>query len=191
MGWVGLRLLGLAAGFRLYDTERGEYVRGKTLLNLVERAFMRVCRRYAVTSDGTLGTPCVDLVTRPWGTAMLFGFDGGQRKLNEQERARLMDDELLATVQIALRPMPDGLLRGAASTHWVQYRYVELPKASHAIVLQPDLQDGKTEWPAFYDVVELGRLLHVQADAGGLGHRSLEDRAVGTCAPVRHSRGPA
>ena len=51
-----------------------------------------------------------DLLTRPWGNAKLFWFDGGYRNPNQQETEGLIEKELLAVMQISLRPAPDRRL---------------------------------------------------------------------------------
>lgn len=152
-GWAMLRTLGLAAGFRLYDTELAEYVRGKDLLKKLHEAFSRARSRYP---NCDLGHPFADLVTRPWGTAKLFWFDGGQRKLTPTETAQLLEDDLLATVQMSLRPAPDRL----------RHQYPE--KIGHEMPVQYFVLNGKPKSTVFhvefngnessprYDIVEVG-----------------------------------
>lgn len=115
-GWGALRTLGLAAGFRLYDTENGNYVRGKDLLEAVNREMKRALVRYCDSGTGETrprfnGQAFVDILTRPWGNSKLFWFDGGYRNLNKDERDGVLGNEMLPVVQIALRPAPDRLAR--------------------------------------------------------------------------------
>lgn len=113
-GWGALRTLGLAYGFRLYDPEAGEYVKGQDLLTAVNDAMERALARYCDLDEDGLprrynGQAFADLLTRPWGNAKLFWFDGGYRNLNRAEGKDLIRKELLAVMQIALRPAPDRL----------------------------------------------------------------------------------
>lgn len=152
-GWAALRTLGLAAGFRLYDTEDGKYVRGKDLLQKLDEAFARARSRY---SDRDLGHPFVDLVTRPWGNAKLFWFDGGQRRPSTPELENLRDNELLATVQIALRPKPDRLSQsgGQGSVGKMPVQYFVLKKTEQARNFSIEFV-GNEKSPR-YDIVEVG-----------------------------------
>jgi|GEM_PF-2516790 len=155
-GWAMLRTLGLAAGFRLYDTERGEYVRGQDLLRKLHAAFARALSRYP---DCDLGQPFIDLVTRPWGNTQLFWFDGGQRDLTPTESQHLLNEELLATIQISLRPAPDrlhgqGLQIGQEMP--VQYFALAFPNGGKTEnkVFHVEFKDGDN--PPRYDIVEAG-----------------------------------
>lgn len=122
-GWGALRTLGLASGFRLYDTETGEYLRGHDLLKAVNSHMTRALGRYddsgaapANLAPRFNGQPFVDLLTRPWGNARLFWFDGGYQSPSVADNLKLLDNDLLAVVQIALRPAPDRLaLAGAGA----------------------------------------------------------------------------
>eukprot|EP01034_Spumella_vulgaris_P030139 gene30139-37304_t len=119
-GWGALRTLGLAHGFRLYDPELGEYVKGHKLLAAVNKEMGRALDRYR-DLDGLggqrryNGQAFADLLTRPWGNAKLFWFDGGYRDPNPQERGDLVGKELMAVMQIALRPAPDRLAMGSGN----------------------------------------------------------------------------
>lgn len=154
-GWGGLRLLGLASGFRLYDTEEGNYVLGRNLLKRVSNAFRRALLRYRAAGEGDLGAPFMDLMCRPWGNSKLFWFDGGHRDLDAQEQGDLFDNDVLATVQIALRPVPDAfapnpnsLMRPVAYYRfWVDKLATEL----HFTLMTP-----ATAAMRFYDLVEVG-----------------------------------
>lgn len=115
-GWGALRTLGLASGFRLYDTETGVYLSGHKLLDLVNSHMARALGRYDDSAVATAnlaprfnGQPFVDLLTRPWGNARLFWFDGGYQTPSVQENRKFLNDDVLAVVQIALRPAPDRL----------------------------------------------------------------------------------
>jgi hypothetical protein len=121
-GWGALRTLGLAAGFRLYDTETGDYVRHKsaqpdqTLAKRIEYAFLRALERYDNSDRGAgqpvvrdNGQPFVDFLTQPWGNVELAWFDGGLSDPSSPDGVGRLQDEMLAVVQIGLRPHPDRL----------------------------------------------------------------------------------
>lgn len=155
-GWGGLRMLGLASGFRLYDTEEGNYVLGESLLRLVHRAMRRAVERYKTAGQHDLGAPFVDLVCRPWGNSKLFWFDGGYRNLDSQERHALVRDELLATVQIALRPVPDAF---ASDEESQDEESQKRPVRYHRFRIPADATEFKFEIRTpgrFYDLVEIG-----------------------------------
>lgn len=103
-GWGALRTLGLSVGFRLYDVDTGRYLVGRDLLKRVNAAVDRAGKIYG---DVFLGAPFVDLLTRPWGLAALSGHDGGLG--NSLDGNHLVDNESLAVVQIALRPVAERL----------------------------------------------------------------------------------
>ena len=130
-GWGALRTLGLAAGFRLYDSEEGDYVRGKELLTAVNRQMTRALNRYRDPDDKGIGRrfngqPFADLLTRPWGNSKLFWFDGGYRNPNKAERDWLIANEMMAVVQIALRPAPDRLaVTDSRLVHYFQLKIVD------------------------------------------------------------------
>jgi hypothetical protein len=183
-GWGTLRLLGLAAGLRVYDAETGDYLRGSELLQRVAGAFNRARRRYASALRGDIGSPFVDLMTRPWGNAQVFWFDGGHRRQTSEEENRLREDELLATVQVALRPLPDRL-----RSDWTGL--VEPVRYWSVSVLPADAQSATrirfaavqgVQAPVFYDVVEAGEFAQPQPTRANNG---LVDLAL---APVRRPR---
>jgi hypothetical protein len=182
-GWGALRLLGLATGLRVYDTETGDYLRRADLLRRVAGALARARRRYATALRGDIGSPFVDLVTRPWGNAKLFWFDGGQRNLTREEELELVSDELLATVQLALRPLPDRL-RPDWSTLLEPVRYwcVRVDPADGRGVTAIRFETKSTGRPEFYDVVEAGEFAqpHPTRDKDGIVELSLT--------PVRRQR---
>lgn len=136
-GWGALRVLGLAAGFRLYDSEEGDYLTGSALLGAVNRNMALALERYRDADPATghdrrhNGQPFVDILTRPWGNAKLFWFDGGYRDPNDLERSGLLENETLAVVQIALRPAPDrmaflsGEPAGAPLVHYFEMKLAE------------------------------------------------------------------
>lgn len=154
-GWGGLRMLGLACGFRLYDTEDGSYVLGSKLLALVHAALRRAIERYEAAGQGELGAPFVDLVCRPWGNSKLFWFDGGYRDPGSLERQELVRDELLATVQIGLRPVPDAFASdGERKRRPVAYHRFRI--AADATEFKFELKRADNAALRFYDVVEVG-----------------------------------
>ncbi|MER8523317.1 hypothetical protein NKH56_28855 [Mesorhizobium sp. M1076] len=122
-GWGALRTMGLAAGFRLYDTEAKDYVRfGKRgdLAQRIEAAFARALERY---DDGLRdnGQPFVDILTQPWGNARLSWFDGGQRNPTAEKEIGEIESAMLAATQIALRPHPDRRAANLAVPQMVRY----------------------------------------------------------------------
>jgi hypothetical protein len=104
-GWGILRTLGLAKGFRIYDTEVGEFLTGSALLAATEKAFQAALERY---QDLNIGSPFVDLVSQPWATGRIFSFDGGFEVASSDVR-NLTDNGLLAIIQLSLRPRVDQL----------------------------------------------------------------------------------
>ena len=113
-GFSALRMLGLAAGFQLFDTETGTFLRGRKLFKRVAEAFERARLLYRMGSADPANTdeglPFADILTRPWGNARLFWFDGGQDSLQASDANQIVDDDTLAVMQISLRPMPDRLV---------------------------------------------------------------------------------
>ena len=118
-GWGVLRSMGLAAGLRLYDSEIGEYLRGKDLFERARDAFDRALRRYRLLPTTTnqpnrvsapwatgLGQPFVDLVLRQDDLMSLTSFDGRSSGSSVQAE-RVRDSAAAAIVQLALRPVPD------------------------------------------------------------------------------------
>lgn len=133
-GWGALRTLGLARGLRLYDSMSGEYLRGSELMKRVRTAMRRALLRYRDTDTADReerfnGQPFVDLLTKPWGNAKLFWFDGGGEGLSDSEQAGLIDKETLAVVQIALRPAPDRLVPAVAPAELRPVRYFKIKAA--------------------------------------------------------------
>jgi len=118
-GWGALRTLGLAAGLRLYDIDTADYLKGKALLTVVHAALRRALQRYHGARFN--GDPFVDLLAEPWGNARLFWFDGGQRDPGAREVGALLQNDLLAVVQIALRPAPDRFRIEAAQAPVAYY----------------------------------------------------------------------
>lgn len=111
-GFAGLRTLGLAAGFQLFDTDTGDVLRGKELLRRINGAFAKVLKVYRILSTLNVadeGLPFADILTVPWGNGRLHWFDGGQEGVQEDDALHLRDNDTLAAVQIALRPAPDRL----------------------------------------------------------------------------------
>lgn len=136
-GWGALRTLGLAIGFRLYDTDTGDYVRFTVKGGLGERvklAFERALARYADDGKRDNGQPFFDLLTQPWGNVKLAWFDGGDGDVSTEDGERVAE-EALAVVQIALRPRPDRLLpagadKEATPVRSVRYFAMTVPKDS-------------------------------------------------------------
>lgn len=162
-GWGGLRMLGLASGFRLYDTEEGNYVLGRTLLALVQKALARALTRYRSAGEGELGSPFLDLVCRPWGNSKLFWFDGGQRDPSPQEQEELIGNDLLATVQISLRPVPDGFSSQAErDKRPVTYHRFGVDAAATELRFALNASEANPQ-RSFYDVVEIGPIVQPKA----------------------------
>jgi len=162
-GWGGLRMLGLASGFRLYDTEEGDYVLGRTLLTLVQKAFARAVARYRSAGEGDLGSPFLDLVCRPWGNSKLFWFDGGQREPSSQEKDELIRNDLLATVQISLRPVPDGFATSVEpEKRPVTYHRFTVEAGATELHFALNASEANPQ-RSFYDVVEIGTFVQPKA----------------------------
>jgi hypothetical protein len=113
-GWGFLRAAGLAAGLRLFDTETGDYVRGRELAGLVAAAMNQAVRRYLEerADDGGaipplsalgLGQPMVELLSRE-DALFLVGSDDGQDKTAAD--SVFFDSAAATMAQIALRPVP-------------------------------------------------------------------------------------
>ncbi|MBR1252264.1 hypothetical protein JQ634_00945 [Bradyrhizobium sp. AUGA SZCCT0240] len=139
-GWGALRALGLAAGFRLFDTDTNDYVRfGQDKNDLGQRinaAFARALERY---DDGSRdnGQPFVDILTQTWGNVKLSWFDGGRRNPTGEEEIREIESEMLAVAQIALRPHPDRLTTAAGKVSPVVRYYALTTNREEA---------GRPEW---------------------------------------------
>lgn len=114
-GFSALRTLGLAAGFQLFDTETGAFLKGEMLFARVKAAFDRARALYQIgmpdRGEADEGLPFADILTRPWGNARLFWFDGGQDSLQASDARQVRDDDTLAVMQISLRPLPDRLVQ--------------------------------------------------------------------------------
>jgi hypothetical protein len=104
-GWSILRTLGLAAGFRLYDTHTGTFITSTKLVNIVGDAFRDALARYPLEE---VGAPFVDLLTAPMDTARAFSFDGGSEATRADSREVL--DKQVSVIQIALRPRVRALV---------------------------------------------------------------------------------
>ncbi len=164
-GWGALRTLGLARGLRLYDSISGEYLRGSDLMKRVRTAMRRALLRYRDTNAGGQeqrfnGQPFVDLLTKPWGNAKLFWFDGGGESLSTSEQTDVINKETLAVVQIALRPAPDRLAPAAAPAKLRRVRYFKIiPNTGN---------EQRPEWRVKLKGASTGRLIDVLALAGGI-----------------------
>jgi len=102
-GWGVLRTLGLAAGFRVWDSENSDFVAGVDLLRLVNSAFQIAIKLYTEISPVDIGVPFVDLFTAPLETARVYSFDGGPDPRSSDTKDVAQDQ--LSVVQIALRPV--------------------------------------------------------------------------------------
>ncbi len=103
-GWGIMRSLGLAAGLKLYDTEKRDYLTPKETLKKLQGAFEAVLPRYP---HDNVGSPFVDVITHAGGTMSLASFDGGLSGVVDDEVKALLSDKALALVQISLRPTVD------------------------------------------------------------------------------------
>jgi hypothetical protein len=114
-GWAVLRTLGLATGLRLYDMERGDYLpprgEGRGVLDLVNAAVRLIYPRYARLG---IGAPFVEVIARSDGLMTMASFDEANPGLAQRDITDLIDNEALAMVQIALRPIPDGMSDGGS-----------------------------------------------------------------------------
>jgi hypothetical protein len=104
-GWSILRTLGLAAGFRIYDTQSGIFLAGEELTKLVGKTFQNAINRY---EGSELGVPFLDLLTAPMRTARAFSFDGSGES-RADEGAYILEEQL-SVIQIALRPRISSLV---------------------------------------------------------------------------------
>lgn len=163
-GWGALRTLGLASGFRLFDTETGDYVRfnqsSKDLGERIGLAFARALSRYP---DRDNGQPFVDILTQPWGNVQLAWFDGGYQDPQGQEGAETIKDEMLAVVQIALRPHPDRIAATAADPTDLPVRYYALVAADETPISEEPWSVSAASFDkALYDVLTVGRTVASQ-----------------------------
>lgn len=111
-GFAAMRMLGLAEGFQLYDTDTGTFLRGEEALLRINEAYARVLKVYRINSalpPAREGLPFADILTMPWGNGRLHWFDGGQEDIQEGDALRMRESDTLAAVQISLRPAPDRL----------------------------------------------------------------------------------
>lgn len=111
-GFAAMRMLGLAEGFQLYDTDTGTFLRGEEALLRINEAYAEVLKVYRINSalpPAREGLPFADILTMPWGNGRLHWFDGGQEDIQEGDALRMRESDTLAAVQISLRPAPDRL----------------------------------------------------------------------------------
>jgi hypothetical protein len=120
-GWGILRTLGLAAGFRLYDTSTGAFLAGDALSKPVAKAFHAAKKRYPGID---LGAPFIDLFTAPMDTARAFSFDGGG-EATAQDSKKVIEKQI-SIIQIALRPRVNHLV-AAAPSRSIRYFEASLP----------------------------------------------------------------
>ncbi|AYG66119.1 hypothetical protein [Rhizobium sp. CCGE531] len=148
-GWGALRTLGLAAGFRLYDTDTGDYVRFGTGLEGLEKrvqlAFERALERYGDEGARDNGQPFFDLLTQPWGNVKLEWFDGGDLSVSSGE-ADQVREEMLAVAQIALRPRPDRLLPAKIADADEETAVKNLAVAYYALVIDANQPIASKPW---------------------------------------------
>ncbi|MFZ6779702.1 hypothetical protein ACO0LD_22965 [Undibacterium sp. Ji83W] len=106
-GWAALRAFGLAACFRLYDTQLQQYVVGNTLASHVNQAFKATLAAYRWERDaGLLGAPFVDLLMSPEAVMTAVPFDAG---LAISDNVAIVLEQAKGLVQVSLRPMASGL----------------------------------------------------------------------------------
>ncbi len=103
-GWSILRTLGLAAGIKLYDTEKRDYMTPADTLKQLQAAFTEILPRYR---HDDIGSPFVDVITHAGGTLSLASFDGGISGVGANEAAALLAGPALSLAQISLRPTVD------------------------------------------------------------------------------------
>jgi hypothetical protein len=167
-GWGFLRAAGLAAGLRLFDTETGDYVRGRELARHVAAAMDRSIQRYIderaeeggesqPLSALGLGQPMVELLNRE-DALFLVGSDDGQDETAVD--SGFFDSAAATMAQIALRPVPHAfavedprelpvrylLLRRAAidSSPSKEHKITIKPVEAQKFVLDPD--GGRFIW---------------------------------------------
>jgi hypothetical protein len=121
-GWGILRTLGLAVGFRLYDTASGRFLAGSELTQHVGSAFHFAKARYA---DLDIGAPFIDLLTAPMDTARAFSFDGGG-EATAQDSIKMIEKQI-SIIQIALRPRINTLINEGSGLS-IQYLEATLPE---------------------------------------------------------------
>ncbi|WP_321917808.1 hypothetical protein [Paraburkholderia sp. J11-2] len=111
-GWGVLRMLGLAVGLRLYDTETNGYLRPDKALPLLNQAFDATLVTY---QDISLGAPFIDVLTRAGATMELTSFDGDTPAMDVKETESFITNNGLALMQIALRPLPNPCVEASGS----------------------------------------------------------------------------
>ncbi|MGO4882343.1 MAG: hypothetical protein ACLP59_16160 [Bryobacteraceae bacterium] len=101
-GWGILRTLGLAVGFRVYDTAAGMFLTGQVLHGLVSERFDLALARYTNLGLGAvdIGTPFIDLFTAPLENMRVYSFDGGPDSASTTD----VYNAQVAVIQISLRP---------------------------------------------------------------------------------------
>jgi hypothetical protein len=110
-GWALLRTLGLATGIKLYDMERADYVSAALALPLVDKAFKAIAAVYLNDRPaGMFGQPFVEVMTKADGLHSLSSLDSGVPKTTRKDAGDLIGDKGLSLVQIALRPVAEGLV---------------------------------------------------------------------------------
>jgi hypothetical protein len=123
-GWGVLRTFGLAASFRLFDREVGEFLSAAETLKQLDSVLTIVLPRYGKLNDA-LGSPFVEVMATADALAELVSFHGSaptEMKANEHIR-----NNALALVQCSLRPTVRPLTRQPATGvgKWV-VRYAKL-----------------------------------------------------------------
>jgi hypothetical protein len=147
-GWGVLREFGLAAGIRLYNTETGEFLSGKDVATRVNAALSTVLRRYDNEyRRGDLGSPLVELITHPDARFEVSSYDGADPPPNP----RRVKNELLAFVQVSLRPAPQRLISadidtslGAAMSpvHYLKLEFLRRPGLDDSLSIPAQLLSG-------------------------------------------------
>jgi hypothetical protein len=123
----------------------------------MRRAMLRYRDTDAAGQDQRFnGQPFVDLLTKPWGNAKLFWFDGGGGGIGKGDQGGVIENETLAVIQIALRPAPDRL--AAAELQRVRYFKI-IPHAGN---------DQRPEWRLRLKAPSAGRWFDVLARSGGI-----------------------
>ena len=113
-GWGLLRRLGLATGVKLYDLERCVFQQAAQTLPQVQTALSQILGVYLgqlpPASADTLGQPFVDILAGTDGLFSLSSFDSGVPKVGDDDMSSFVNDSVVCLVQIALRPVPEGLV---------------------------------------------------------------------------------
>ena len=103
--------------------EQADYCEPTTTLAQLNAALGAILPRYAGLQ---LGAPFVDILSRPDGLISLESFDGSARAA-APALAKMLGDDALALVQVALRPIPEALARPAGPPQAVQYFRITAP----------------------------------------------------------------